>query len=148
MSPERASHLISEYATTHCEAAFRELVDAYAGMVLAVATRAAHGDWALARDASQTVFVALARRPREIRNGSGLGAWLHRVTVRQVLQLVPSDQRRRQREAHALIINEPETPFTHAEDLQPAVIASSIDLAMARIKESARRILTLRYWEM
>src|SRR6478672_5221526 len=108
MSPERATHLITEYATTQCEAAFRELMDAYSGMVLAVATRAAHGDWALARDATQTVFVALARRPRAIRNGGGLGAWLHRATVRQVLQMVRSDQRRRQREARALIINEPE----------------------------------------
>jgi RNA polymerase sigma factor (sigma-70 family) len=148
MSPERASHLISEYATTHCEAAFRELVDAYAGMVMAVATRAAHGDWALARDASQTVFVALARRPRAIKNGGGLGAWLHRVTVRQVLQMVRSDQRRRQREAHALVINEPEASSTHSADLQPGVIASSIDLAMNQIREADRRILTLRYFEM
>lgn len=146
MLPERASHLLKTFAATRCESAFRELATAYAGPVHAAARRVARGDAEMARDATQNVFAELARKPRAIRDGAALGAWLHRCAIRQVTTMLRTDRRRRVREARALSMNGNDAESTDPCPEIPPDLAGEIDVALDRLGHTDRRILTLRYW--
>jgi RNA polymerase sigma factor (sigma-70 family) len=69
-------------AFTNCgsESAFAKLVEKYLGMVLGVATRRT-GDRALSEEIAQNVFTVLARKAKELKPGSTLAGWIHRVTI-------------------------------------------------------------------
>jgi hypothetical protein len=58
--------LLSQYARTGSESAFRELVSRYIDLVYSTAYRLLDGDAQSAQDVAQTVFVALAIRARTL----------------------------------------------------------------------------------
>ncbi len=75
------------------EAAFAEIVNRHQGLVLGVCRRVI-GNAADADDAFQATFIALARRPKQIRNTVSLSSWLYTVAWRTSVRLV------RQRRKH------------------------------------------------
>ena len=77
--------LLRDYAATGSERAFRELVVRFGGMVHGVALRKT-GNRDLAEEASQRVFITLARKARHLEKVSILGAWLHRAAVLESMQ--------------------------------------------------------------
>ena len=64
--------LLAEWLHRHREAAFHELVARYAGLVHATAKRTC-GDDSLAAEASQLVFIALARKAHSLTSCASLG---------------------------------------------------------------------------
>ena len=65
--------LLSLYARTGSESAFRELVSRYLDLVYSTAYRLVGGDAQSAQDVVQTVFVALAQKARSLPKDVMLG---------------------------------------------------------------------------
>lgn len=84
------AELLTRYLDGRDEAAFRELVERFSGVV-GRACRAVLGRDDLARDAFQETFLKLVRHGRTLRNRDGLAAWLDRVA-----RAVASNLRRRE----------------------------------------------------
>ena len=70
--------LLREYVDRGSEAAFESLVKRHVDMVYSTALRQLR-DPHLAQDATQAVFVLLARKARCLRSSVILGGWLYRT---------------------------------------------------------------------
>src|SRR5688500_8013252 len=89
--------LLQEYLEHGSEAAFRALVDRYVNLVFGTARRRLSDDDA-ARDVTQEVFAALARRAAWLRGKASVAGWLHRTTLLETKQWWRSTLRRQRRE--------------------------------------------------
>jgi RNA polymerase sigma factor (sigma-70 family) len=134
------STLLRAFAQTGDERAFRELVNRHIDLVYAAARRQVR-DPHLAEDVSQAVFTLLARKAASLRPGTILPAWLH-ASTRYVARDVLRAQRRRdyhERRAQHLMKRDSVEP----DDLHQ--MEPELDEALARLRESDRTVLTLRY---
>src|SRR5204863_6991687 len=98
----------------------------------------------LAKDVTQTVFVALAKDAARIADHRVLSGWLHRTAQNVAAQTVRTDVRRRAREQEAAIMNpllatEVDAPWEH--------IAPHLDAALGELSELDRDAVLLRYFE-
>jgi RNA polymerase sigma factor (sigma-70 family) len=143
MDPARASTLLKRYTDSRCGKAFRELVEGHAGLVYSGALRIT-GDSGLAEDVMQTVFAALAAKPRAVRDGCALAGWLHRAASGRAVDVVRTESRRRQREQHATHMNE--SISSENGGLWDAA-APVIDSALGSLGETDRQLLLLRFWQ-
>ncbi len=135
------ARLLRAWARERSETAFRALVTRHMDMVHSTAVRrlGAHRD--AAPDVAQGVFLQLARRAEALPGGIVLGAWLHRQTVRQSLNHLRNEQRRRLREEATVAMNaDPEPPSW-------TTLAPVLDEALASLPEKDRAVLHLRYFE-
>src|SRR5437868_13184722 len=96
-----SQQLLAEYARNGSEAAFRELVARFVGLVYSTALRLVEGDTHRAEDVAQTVFVNLARKARTLPEDVRLGGWLHRDTCLVASHAMRGERRRRSRERQA-----------------------------------------------
>ncbi len=110
MNEKSDVQLLRDYAEDGHEAAFRELVERYAGLVYAGALRqVASPD--LARDLAQSVFTDLARKARLLVDQTAgdrpLAGWLHRSTRYAALNHGRDTRRRiaNERQAMEQLIN-------------------------------------------
>src|SRR5262245_39679307 len=71
--------LLTAFAKAHDEAAFEEIVRRHATMVFNVCRRTV-GNAQDAEDASQAVFLALARKADRLSNCASVAPWLHHVS--------------------------------------------------------------------
>lgn len=92
--------LLEDFCANGSEPAFAELVRRHAPHVHASAWRQLR-DPHLAQDVTQAVFLALAKKARQLKAHHTLGPWLHRATRLAVLQLLRGEHRRRTREIAA-----------------------------------------------
>ena len=90
--------LLSRYHLEGDATAFRDLVQAHAGMVFATARRITR-DEAMAEDVAQETFFQLARQSRHITQS--VAAWLHRVAWRRACSAVRDAATRRRIEEEA-----------------------------------------------
>jgi RNA polymerase sigma factor (sigma-70 family) len=90
--------LLARFAADRDEAAFAELVRRHGPLVSRVCRRLAP---AVAEDAFQAVFLALACRARSIREPAALAGWLVGVAGRIARQMRAAEQRRFERERAA-----------------------------------------------
>ena len=72
--------LLQRFKETGSEAAFRALVDRYAGLVFAVALRRI-GNRSVAEEVVQSVFMILAAKAGRLKTPGELAPWLHRTTL-------------------------------------------------------------------
>ena len=146
MNEKSDVQLLRDYAEGGHEAAFRELVERYAGLVYAGALRQVTSP-DLARDIAQSVFTDLARKARLLVDQTAgdrpLAGWLHRSTRYAALNHGRDTRRRIANERQAmeqLIINSATAPVW--ENIRPL-----LDEALDSLDEDDREALLLRYFK-
>ncbi|HOX59039.1 MAG TPA: sigma-70 family RNA polymerase sigma factor [Candidatus Paceibacterota bacterium] len=135
--------LLSQYARTGSESAFRELVSRYIDLVYSTAYRLVDGDAESAKDVAQTVFVALANQARTLPENVMLGGWLHLQTRFAAGKFMRSERRRRSRERQAAEMNALED---HNQG-NLAQIAPVLDEAIGQLDAEDRNAILLRFFE-
>ncbi len=141
MKPD--NELLQQYAGSHSEDAFAELVRRHVNLVYSAALRQVGGDAHLARDAAQNVFTDLARKAASLSNRESLTGWLYTSAYFAANKIVRTENRRRQREEQFM-----REPAHHAasqadwEQLRPA-----LDAVMHELNETDREAVLLRYFE-
>jgi RNA polymerase sigma factor (sigma-70 family) len=137
--------LVDAFVQGQTDAAFREIVRRYVDLVYSVALRLV-ADVHLAQDVSQAVFVALARQAgavqAKLRRGVPLSGWLHVTTRNLAAKAVRTETRRRAREQAAVIMDTFEAGNASWERLAP-----DLDDALAKLPETDRHALLLRFFE-
>jgi RNA polymerase sigma factor (sigma-70 family) len=135
--------LLSQYARTGSESAFRELVSRYIDLVYSTAFRLVDGDVESAQDVAQTVFVALADQARTLPKDVMLGGWLHLRTRFAAGKLMRTERRRQLRERQAAEMNATED---HSES-NLAQVAPVLDEAIGQLDAEDRTAILLRFFE-
>jgi RNA polymerase sigma factor (sigma-70 family) len=135
--------LLSQYARTGSESAFRELVSRYIDLVYSTAFRLVDGNVESAQDVAQTVFVALADQARTLPKDVMLGGWLHLRTRFAAGKLMRSERRRQLRERQAAEMNAIED---HSES-NLAQVAPVLDEAIGQLDAEDRTAILLRFFE-
>ncbi len=92
--------LLQEYACRASEEAFAQIVRRYVDLVWSVCLRDLH-DRHLAEDATQAVFLVLARKARTLKRGTVLAGWLFRTAQFVARDAVKQEARREARERRA-----------------------------------------------
>jgi RNA polymerase sigma factor (sigma-70 family) len=135
------SSLLKVFAQTGDERAFREVVNRHIDLVYAAARRQVR-DAHLAEDVSQAVFTVLARKAASIRSDVVLPAWLI-TTTRYISRDALRAQRRRQ--IHENDARQNMSASVEAESGSFEEMSPLLDDALARLRESDRVVITLRY---
>lgn len=133
--------LLTAYRTSRSEGAFTELVRRYTSLVYSVALRRS-ADASLAEEATQTVFLRLAKAAPKVSGDAALVAWLHRTTVHVAIDLWRSETRRRTREQHSAAMQP-----TPAEDTPLwSEVAPQLDEALDQLTDEDREAVLLRFF--
>ncbi|MCA9321656.1 MAG: sigma-70 family RNA polymerase sigma factor [Planctomycetes bacterium] len=141
---ETDRELLRAFATQRDERAFNELVHRHATMVYGVCRRmTGHPDDA--DDATQAVFVVLARKAGSLWQANQVAAWLHGVARRIALESKRSRIRRQRAERNAMIQTTREGVSRERPDEVDAL--TRLDDALGRLPASLRQALVLRYFE-
>jgi RNA polymerase sigma-70 factor, ECF subfamily len=129
-------------------AAWRGLIEAYAGRVYALLVRRC-GDRELAEEITQATFVKVLGKLGEYRERGRFEAWLFRIA----LNGLRDEMRRRGR--HAVSVDFVDTPpesfgLTHEgpaphESMETAERYAALRQAVARLSEADRQVIELRY---
>jgi RNA polymerase sigma factor (sigma-70 family) len=138
-SPE----LLADYVRNGSEAAFRELVTRYLGLVYSTAIRLVGGDPHRAQDVSQLVFLDLARQARTLPGDVMLGGWLHRDTCFVAAKTMRSERRRLSRERQAV---EMESMENHAPP-DWMQLAQILDETINQLGAEDRTAILMRFFE-
>lgn len=141
MSPD--AELLRQFARTHSEAAFGELVRRHVNLVYSTALRLVGGDAHLAQDVAQTVFADLAHKAGSLAGRETLTGWLYTSTHFAAAKIVRSEYRRRNREEQFMRDQTTEAaPEPDWENIRPV-----LDDTMHELKETDREAILLRYFE-
>lgn len=135
------AELLTRFAATGDEAAFRGIVERHAPMVQGVAWRRTQ-DRALSEEITQTVFTILARKASGLRH-SELAGWLHRAAFMETRNACRRESRRG--EALRELTNQMsgDSPDDNAwQDIQP-----HLDEALSRLPADERQLVVMRYFE-
>ncbi len=141
--PSDDEQLLERYRSLRCEQAFEELVERHLGLVRGAAGRIVRNH-AGARDVAQHVFTKLASKPKSVPKGLPLVTWLHRTTRSLAINHVRSEERRRNREAHAAYLDEMNANDDHTEW---ETMAPIIDAALDALNSEDRSAILLRFYE-
>jgi len=141
MIPDSA--LLRQYVEKDDETAFAELVRRHIDLVYSVALRQANGDAHLAEDATQAVFVDLARKARSLCGRDTLAGWLHTSARFAAGNAIRGEARRRVREHEAVTMQE----ITSAPDLNWDHLRPLLDESVGQLKEADRDAIVLRFFE-
>jgi RNA polymerase sigma factor (sigma-70 family) len=129
MSTKTAGELACEFVSGSSEPAFEELVSRHGRMVYQVCARILRNQHD-AEDASQVVFMVLARKLGKLRNSRELSTWLFGVARNVSLRVMRGRERRNAREeaaaVHCVEMQDPQSEgFTReARDILDAEIAA------------------------
>lgn len=123
-------------------AAFREIVQRYHPLVRSTALRRTEGRTHLAEDATQAVFIDLARRLPGLKADERLGGWLYARAVRAAADIMKCEARRKDRERAAALHTEPAALPADWEDL-----AAELHEALASLRPQDRDAVVLRHIE-
>lgn len=133
--------LLHKYAAENSEEAFRALVERYSGMVYHTALRQT-GNPHAAEEASQVVFIALARKAGAISKQATLYGWLFRATRFAVLNHIRQNATRAQREKESITMPSATDPNNSIwEEISPHLNDALEDLSSAE-----REAVMIRYF--
>ncbi|MEO7414369.1 MAG: sigma-70 family RNA polymerase sigma factor [Opitutaceae bacterium] len=139
------SELLRSFVQERSETAFAELVQRKAGLVYSAALRQVGGDRLLAQDVSQSVFIDLARKARQLADHPELTSWLYTSTRYAALNALRAKQRREQREQEAHAMQEIERPVVTEADWEN--VRPMLDSAICELPEGDRAAVLMRYFE-
>jgi RNA polymerase sigma factor (sigma-70 family) len=136
--------LLRRFANTGCEQAFAELVARHVHHVYSVARRETP-DAHLAEELTQTAFILLARKAKDLRPGTILSGWL--------FQTVRFAAKNARRSANRRLLHEQE--IAHMSSLPPDSedttlwnqISPELNQVLASLSKSDRDAITLRFFE-
>jgi RNA polymerase sigma factor (sigma-70 family) len=134
--------LLRQFAATGDDACFRQLVERRIGFVYAVNLRRL-GDAHLAQDATQAVFIALARKAARVAESPSVVGWLHRSSCYESHNMRRAHFNRltRESEAHRLGIVH-ETPSSGAS----SEFAGVLDEVLSKLPQLDREAILARYF--
>src|SRR5688572_1988516 len=135
MSLDNDANLLKAFVASRDQQAFATLVDRYIHLVYGCARRQV-SDAHLAEDATQSVFILLARRARRV-DSATLAGWLVRTTRFVARDLVKQERRRRARERSAGKAMEMNAARSDGS-AQWKEIAPVLDDGLARLSEPDR----------
>lgn len=138
------TELLQRYIQQASQEAFAELVRRHIDLVYAAALRRTNGQRALAEEAAQQAFVALAREARTLVQHPTLAGWLY-VTARQAAgTLLRGEQSRQAREQEAHRMNSSHEPEAHIDwdGLRP-----EIEQLIEELDTRDRDAVVLRFFE-
>ena len=126
------------------DAAFRELVDQYKGMVFAIISRSVI-DRSQVEDLAQEVFIRIYRGLPRFRGDARLSTWICRIALN-----VCADARQRTPREVSLDAAPAGTPPAAAVVTDPAFagleLRDRVAKAMARLTERSRLVLSMHYF--
>ena len=136
--------LLRDYAARASEVSFKILVDRHVHRVYSAALRQAE-DPRLAEEITQTVFIILARKAGNLSKHTMLSGWLFKTThfVAAAQRRAASRRRRHELNAHMESLIQAEA----APSREWQQIAPLLDEAMARLSETDRNAVLLRYFD-
>jgi len=125
------------------EGAFEEIAGRYAPMVYRACLRLV-GDAHEAEDASQAVFMVLARRASRFRRGGDLSAWLHGIARRVSAEARRAGARRRRREEEGAMLRKAHSDRALSAEERTAAL-DLLDREVAALPAGQRQAVVLRY---
>jgi RNA polymerase sigma factor (sigma-70 family) len=139
--PKTDRELMAEYAGTGSDRAFGELVARHSAGVHAACLRVL-GEVHAAEDATQAVFLLLARKADRLRREEGLAGWLLLAARNVALAARREEQRRRAREMEVA-----EMIGKSAPDASWSEVSPHLDAALAALPAAQRAAVALRFIE-
>src|SRR5688572_23533441 len=142
MLPTDDSVLLRQYAENQSDEAFAALVTRHINLVYSVAVRCV-GDAHQAEEVAQAVFILLAKKAAQLRHDKALSSWLFQTTRLTASNFVRSETRRHRREQEAhmqSLVND------QGGDIWRR-IAPLLDHAVAKLNETDRQAIVLRFYE-
>jgi RNA polymerase sigma factor (sigma-70 family) len=134
--------LLREYVANQSEPAFRTLVQRHVDMVYATALRQV-GDAHLAEEATQAVFITLARKARGLPPSTILAGWLFRAAQYAAAKVQRTELRRKHWEQQAAQMeSNPSDSAAAWEQMAP-----QLNEALNELPEPDRDALLLRFFE-
>ncbi len=130
--------LLRAFVRERSEDAFRQMVNRHLNLVFATSRRIL-GDRRLAEETAQGVFLLLAQKAGEIREGRPLAGWLYHTARHHALNASRAEGRRRQREQTAAAMQ------THETAPEPEWIAAELEGALEELPAEDRDALVLRF---
>ncbi len=135
--------LLRQFVQQNSQDAFRELVARHTDWLYCVCLRRLR-DSALAEDATQAIFLALARRAPGLLKLPTLSPWLHRAAKFVTSNLQRAQHRRARHESEAASMNLQSALST--DDAWEAIEAD-LEPALDRLGARDREIILLRFYE-
>jgi RNA polymerase sigma factor (sigma-70 family) len=133
--------LLRQFAATHDEACFEQIVQRHIGFVFAVCLRRLR-DPHSAQDATQAVFIALARKAAAVARAPSVIGWLHRSTCYETYNLMRSQANRIARETEALCLG---TISSQAAP-ETTAIEAILDEVLHQLPNHDREAILARYF--
>jgi len=138
------TELLRRYVDDGSETAFAELVQRHLGLVYAAALRQLGGATHRAEEATQGVFIALARKARTLTGRRELGGWLYTSTHYACAKIKRTEQRRQSREQEAFLMNE--TSLDNGSHPDWEHLRPVLDEVLLELKAADREAILLRFF--
>ncbi len=139
MSDDR--ELLQRFAQTRDEASFEILVRRYIGFVHAISRRRLR-DPHSADDATQAVFIVLARKAAEVARSPSVMGWLHRCACYETLNLMRAQANRTARETAAAELG----TILPQPSPDAGALEAVLDDAVSQLSDGDRNALLARFF--
>jgi RNA polymerase sigma factor (sigma-70 family) len=132
--------LLGQYREQNSNDAFRKLADRHMKLVYNTCRRDLDNAQA-AEDATQLVFILLARKAKSITRGASISSWLFTTARFVCKEMIRNDMRRRRREEAAAMVDSHATQSKEWDLIEP-----QLNDALSTLGASDREAVLMRYY--